>query len=89
MGEPAALGIADIGGPDLGGAVMPLPGEVPTFWGCGLRRSSVPGRWAFRNASPSSMKAITSSSSSASSTARALPPVGAVPKTKWLLGAHR
>lgn len=36
IGDPAALGIADIGRPDFGEVLMPLPGEVPVFWGCGL-----------------------------------------------------
>jgi uncharacterized protein YcsI (UPF0317 family) len=36
IGDPAALDIADIGRPDFGEVLMPLPGEVPMFWGCGL-----------------------------------------------------
>ncbi|MFA6267460.1 MAG: putative hydro-lyase [Pseudolabrys sp.] len=36
VGDPAALGIADIAKPDFGEVLMPLPGEVPMFWGCGL-----------------------------------------------------
>lgn len=35
-GDPAALGITDIGRPDFGEVLMPLAGEVPMFWGCGL-----------------------------------------------------
>lgn len=36
IGDPAALGITDLGQPDFGEVLMPLPGEVPMFWGCGL-----------------------------------------------------
>ena len=36
IGDPAALGITDIGKPDFGEVLMPLAGEVPMFWGCGL-----------------------------------------------------
>lgn len=36
VGDAAALGIADIGKPDFGEVLTPLPGEVPMFWGCGL-----------------------------------------------------
>lgn len=36
VGDPAALGIADIGRPDFGEVLKPLAGEVPMFWGCGL-----------------------------------------------------
>jgi len=35
-GDPAALGIADIGKPDYGDSVAVLPGEVPVFWACGV-----------------------------------------------------
>lgn len=35
-GNPAELGIADIAKPDFGEVLMPLPGEVPMYWGCGL-----------------------------------------------------
>ena len=35
-GDPAALGIADLGRPDYGDAVELLPGEVPVFWACGV-----------------------------------------------------
>lgn len=48
VGDPAALGIADIGTPDFGEVLMPLPNEVPMYWGCGLtglaalERSGIP-----------------------------------------------
>jgi uncharacterized protein YcsI (UPF0317 family) len=36
VGDPAALGIADLGRPDYGDAVTVRPGEVPLFWACGV-----------------------------------------------------
>jgi uncharacterized protein YcsI (UPF0317 family) len=36
FGDPAAIGIADIGRPDFGDAVPLEPGEVPVFWACGV-----------------------------------------------------
>ncbi len=36
MGDPAALGIADLSRPDYGDPVAVLPGEVPVFWACGV-----------------------------------------------------
>jgi uncharacterized protein YcsI (UPF0317 family) len=36
VGEPAALGIADLGRPDYGDPVEIRPGEVPVFWACGV-----------------------------------------------------
>ena len=36
VGEPAALGIADLDRPDFGDAVSLRPGEVPCFWACGV-----------------------------------------------------
>ncbi|HKY94398.1 MAG TPA: putative hydro-lyase, partial [Kiloniellales bacterium] len=36
FGDPAAIGIADIGRPDFGDAVPIEPGEVPVFWACGV-----------------------------------------------------
>jgi uncharacterized protein YcsI (UPF0317 family) len=36
VGEPAALGIADLARPDFGDAVTIRPGEVPVFWACGV-----------------------------------------------------
>ncbi|MES2511076.1 MAG: DUF1445 domain-containing protein [Pseudomonadota bacterium] len=35
-GDPAVLGITDISQPDLGEVLLPLPGEIPMYWGCGL-----------------------------------------------------
>jgi len=41
VGDPQAIGIADLGRPDYGEPVSILSGEVPVFWGCGVtpRRS--------------------------------------------------
>ena len=36
VGDPAAIGIADLGRPDYGDPVEVRPGEVPVFWGCGV-----------------------------------------------------
>ncbi len=36
VGEPAALGIADLGRPDYGDPVTIRPGELPVFWACGV-----------------------------------------------------
>jgi uncharacterized protein YcsI (UPF0317 family) len=36
IGDPAALGIADLDQPDYGDAVTVHPGETPVFWGCGV-----------------------------------------------------
>ena len=36
LGDPALIGIADLGRPDYGDAVDVLPGEVPVFWACGV-----------------------------------------------------
>jgi uncharacterized protein YcsI (UPF0317 family) len=36
QGDPAALGIGDISKPDFGEVLLPLPGEVPLYWACGL-----------------------------------------------------
>jgi uncharacterized protein YcsI (UPF0317 family) len=36
VGNPAAIGIADLGAPDFGEAVEVRPGEVPVFWACGV-----------------------------------------------------
>lgn len=35
-GNPAALGIADLGRPDYGEAVAVERGEIPVFWACGV-----------------------------------------------------
>lgn len=36
VGEPAALGIDDLGAPDFGDPVPIRAGEVPVFWACGV-----------------------------------------------------
>lgn len=36
VGDPAALGIADLSSPDFGDPVEVRPGEVPVFWACGV-----------------------------------------------------
>ena len=36
VGDPGVLGIPDISRPDFGEVLMPLPGEMPMYWGCGL-----------------------------------------------------
>ena len=36
IGDPAAIGISDIGKPDFGDAVTIRPGELPVFWPCGV-----------------------------------------------------
>ncbi|MER7865438.1 putative hydro-lyase [Amycolatopsis japonica] len=36
IGDPAALGIADLGKPDFGDPVDAAPGDVPVFWACGV-----------------------------------------------------
>jgi uncharacterized protein YcsI (UPF0317 family) len=36
IGDPAGLGVADLGRPDFGDAVEVRPGEVPVFWACGV-----------------------------------------------------
>jgi uncharacterized protein YcsI (UPF0317 family) len=36
VGDPHALGIADLDAPDFGDAVRPEPGDVPVFWACGV-----------------------------------------------------
>ncbi len=36
VGDPAALGIADLDRPDYGDTVSLRPGEVPVFWACGV-----------------------------------------------------
>ncbi|MBT2384937.1 putative hydro-lyase [Streptomyces sp. ISL-11] len=35
-GDPAGLGIADLGRPDFGDPVVAHPGDVPVFWACGV-----------------------------------------------------
>lgn len=41
IGDPAAIGIRDLGAPDFGEAVTIHPGEVPAFWACGATPVSV------------------------------------------------
>ena len=36
VGEENDLGITDLSQPDFGEVLLPLPGEVPVFWACGL-----------------------------------------------------
>ncbi len=36
VGDPGALGIADLDRPDYGDPVEVRPGEVPVFWACGV-----------------------------------------------------
>ncbi|GII65258.1 UPF0317 protein Cgl2544/cg2803 [Sphaerisporangium krabiense] len=36
VGDPAALGVADLGRPDYGDPVEVRPGEIPVFWACGV-----------------------------------------------------
>jgi uncharacterized protein YcsI (UPF0317 family) len=36
VGDPQALGIADLSQPDFGDPVRIEPGEVPVFWACGV-----------------------------------------------------
>jgi len=41
VGDPAAIGILDLGAPDYGDPVAVGNGEVPVFWGCGVTPQSV------------------------------------------------
>lgn len=41
IGDPAAIGIADLSRPDFGDAVTVRPGEVPVFWPCGVTPQAV------------------------------------------------
>ena len=41
LGDPALIGIADIGTPDFGDPVDILPGELPVFWACGVTPQAV------------------------------------------------
>lgn len=36
IGDPAAIGIADVTRPDYGDAPIVEPGDVPVFWACGV-----------------------------------------------------
>lgn len=41
LGDPAAIGIADLDRPDYGDAVDVRAGEMPVFWACGVTPQSV------------------------------------------------
>ena len=41
VGEPATLGIADLGRPDYGDRVGVRAGELPVFWACGVTPQAV------------------------------------------------
>jgi len=41
IGDPAAIGIADVNRPDWGDSVGVRPGEVPVFWACGVTPQAV------------------------------------------------
>jgi uncharacterized protein YcsI (UPF0317 family) len=41
VGEPEAIGIADVGAPDYGDPVEVREGEVPVFWACGVTPQAV------------------------------------------------
>jgi uncharacterized protein YcsI (UPF0317 family) len=41
LGDPAAIGIRDIGKPDFGDPVEIRPGEQPVFWACGVTPQAV------------------------------------------------
>jgi uncharacterized protein YcsI (UPF0317 family) len=41
VGDPAALGIADLGAPDFGDPVRIEDNEVPVFWACGVTPQTV------------------------------------------------
>jgi uncharacterized protein YcsI (UPF0317 family) len=36
LGDPALIGIKDLGQPDYGDAVDVMPDELPVFWACGV-----------------------------------------------------
>jgi uncharacterized protein YcsI (UPF0317 family) len=36
VGDPVAIGIADVNRPDYGDPVSIRPGEIPVFWACGV-----------------------------------------------------
>lgn len=40
LGDPALIGIQDIGKPDYGDPVSVLPDELPVFWACGVTPQS-------------------------------------------------
>ncbi len=41
IGDPSAIGIADVAKPDFGDAVPIEPGEVPVFWACGVTPQAI------------------------------------------------
>jgi uncharacterized protein YcsI (UPF0317 family) len=41
VGDPEALGIADLARPDYGDPVEVRPGEIPVFWACGVTPQAV------------------------------------------------
>jgi uncharacterized protein YcsI (UPF0317 family) len=41
IGDPAAIGVADLDRPDYGDAVDIAPDEVPVFWACGVTPQSI------------------------------------------------
>jgi uncharacterized protein YcsI (UPF0317 family) len=41
IGDPAHIGIRDLGKPDFGDAVTIRPGEVPVYWACGVTPQAV------------------------------------------------
>ncbi|MHB1132589.1 MAG: putative hydro-lyase [Chloroflexota bacterium] len=41
IGDPSALGIADLARPQFGDPVTVRPGEVPVFWACGVTPQAV------------------------------------------------
>jgi uncharacterized protein YcsI (UPF0317 family) len=41
LGEPKAIGIADVSRPDFGDPVEIRPGEIPVFWACGVTPQAV------------------------------------------------
>lgn len=41
LGDPAAIGIADLSRPDYGDAIDSQPGDVPVFWACGVTSQAV------------------------------------------------
>lgn len=41
VGDPAAIGIADLAAPEFGEPVPVEPGEVPVFWACGVTPQAV------------------------------------------------
>jgi uncharacterized protein YcsI (UPF0317 family) len=41
VGDPAHIGIRELGKPDFGDAVTIRPGEVPVYWACGVTPQAV------------------------------------------------